>query len=74
MARRDLRRHKARALLTCVLVALPVLVATVAALYAHNLRYEGEHRGPRDHGWSRRAGVRITPYTKTKVDYYYGEM
>ncbi|QBX55559.1 FtsX-like permease family protein [Nocardioides seonyuensis] len=42
MARRDLRRHKVRALLTCLLVALPVVVATVAALAAHNGRWTNE--------------------------------
>ena len=36
MARRDLRRHKVRALLTCLLVALPMVVATVAALASYN--------------------------------------
>ncbi len=42
MARRDLRRHKVRAALTCLLVALPVLVGTVAALVAHNDRWTTE--------------------------------
>ena len=42
MARRDLRRHKVRALLTCVLVALPVVVATVAALTSYNTRWDAE--------------------------------
>ena len=40
MARRDLRRHKVRAVLTCLLVTLPVFVATVAALAAYNNRWD----------------------------------
>ena len=40
MARRDLRRHPWRALLTCVLVALPVVVGTVAALASYNARWD----------------------------------
>lgn len=39
MARRDLRRHKVRALLTCLLVALPMIGATVAALASYNSDY-----------------------------------
>lgn len=39
MARRDLRRHKVRALLTCLLVALPMVAATVAALASANSDY-----------------------------------
>ncbi len=39
MARRDLRRHKVRALLTCLLVALPMVAATVAALASYNSAY-----------------------------------
>ncbi|HET7735806.1 MAG TPA: FtsX-like permease family protein [Nocardioidaceae bacterium] len=42
MARRDLRRHKIRAALTALLVALPVFVATIAALVAHNDRWDNE--------------------------------
>ena len=42
MARRDLGRHRVRALLTCLLVALPAVVATVAALAAHNSRWTPE--------------------------------
>ncbi len=42
MARRDLRRHPVRALLTGLLVMLPILVGTVAALGAHNTRWDGE--------------------------------
>ena len=56
MARREVLRHKTRTLLSVILIMVPVLVATVVALYAHNLRYEGERACPRDHGWSRRAG------------------
>ncbi|WP_346766225.1 FtsX-like permease family protein [Nocardioides sp. HDW12B] len=39
MARRDLRRHPVRALLTCLLVALPMVAATVAALASANSEY-----------------------------------
>ena len=39
MARRDLRRHKVRALLTCLLVVLPMVAATVAALASYNSAY-----------------------------------
>ncbi len=39
MARRDLRRHKVRALLTCLLVVLPMVAATVAALASANSDY-----------------------------------
>ncbi len=39
MARRDLRRHPVRALLTCLLVALPMVAATVAALASVNSAY-----------------------------------
>lgn len=42
MAARDLRRHRVRALLTCVLVALPVVAATVAALASHNSGWNAE--------------------------------
>ncbi|MFT4008975.1 MAG: hypothetical protein QM655_02925 [Nocardioidaceae bacterium] len=43
MARRDLRRHPVRALLTSLLVALPVLAATIAGLVAsNNQAWDGE--------------------------------
>ena len=42
MARRDLGRHRVRALLTCLLVALPAIVATVASLASHNSRWTPE--------------------------------
>jgi putative ABC transport system permease protein len=44
MARRDLLRHKVRAALTCVLVALPILVATVAGQIANNQKGDNERQ------------------------------
>ncbi len=42
MARRDLRRHPVRAVLTCLLVALPVFAAVVAAQVSVNDRWSAE--------------------------------
>ena len=50
-----------------------MLVATVVALYAHNLRYDGEHRARVTMGGAD-ALVQITPYTKAKVGYPDGWM
>ncbi len=73
MARREVLRHKTRTLLSVILIMVPVLVATVVALYAHNLRYEGEHQARVTMGGAD-ALVRITPYTKAKVGYPDGWM
>ena len=73
MARREVLRHKTRTLLSVILIMVPVLVATVVALYAHNLRYEGEHQARVTMGGAD-ALVQITPYTKAKVGYPDGWM
>ena len=65
MARRDLRRHKVRALLTCVLVALPVLVATVAALLSYNTRWDPE-RDARAQLGSADAQLMVSRYSAIK--------
>jgi len=65
MARRDLGRHKVRTLLTCLLVALPVVVATVAALGSYNSRWDREQQARADLG-SADALVDVTPYAAVR--------
>ncbi len=66
MARRDLRRHKVRALLTCVLVALPVVVATVAALASYNSRWDTEREARSTMGGAD-AHVMVSGFTKVRL-------
>lgn len=61
LAARDLRRHKVRAVLTAVLVALPVLVATVASLAAHNSAWVPERELARQLG-SADAELVVAPF------------
>lgn len=61
MARRDLVRHKVRALLTCLFVALPAVVATVAALAAHNARWTPEVAATESMG-AADGRLLVTPY------------
>ncbi|HET6561014.1 MAG TPA: FtsX-like permease family protein [Marmoricola sp.] len=65
MARRDLRRHKLRAALTCLLVALPVVVATVAALGSYNSRWDREQQARSELG-SADARLHVTPFAAVK--------
>jgi putative ABC transport system permease protein len=66
MARRDLRRHKVRALLTCLLVALPIFVGTIAAQVTHNDRWTRERAAQEQfHGGD--AIVEITPFTAMRA-------
>jgi putative ABC transport system permease protein len=65
MARRDLRRHRLRAALTCVLVALPVVVATVAALTSYNTRWDSEQEARMELG-AADAVVRVSPYAAVR--------
>lgn len=65
MARRDLTRHRARALLTCLLVALPVLVATVAALASYNSRWDLEQEARAEMGTAD-AELLVTPFAAVK--------
>ncbi|WP_148570821.1 FtsX-like permease family protein [Nocardioides caldifontis] len=62
MARRDLRRHKVRAVLTCLLVALPVLVATVSALASYNSRWDLEQQARSEMGLAD-ATLEVTPFS-----------
>ena len=67
LARRDLWRHKLRAALTFLLVALPVLAAAVIAVSVHNGRgspeaYAVEQMGDAD------ALVRVSPYARIRAD------
>ena len=65
MAGRDLRRHQVRAVLTCLLVALPVVVATVAALGSYNSRWDREQQARAELG-SADALVDVTPYAAVR--------
>ncbi len=65
MASRDLRRHRVRAALTCLLVALPVLVATVAALGSYNSRWDREQEARSGLG-SADAQVDVTPFAAVR--------
>ncbi|HSV38149.1 MAG TPA: FtsX-like permease family protein [Nocardioidaceae bacterium] len=67
MARRDLRRHKVRALLTCVLVALPIFIGTVAALVTHNERWTLERSADAEL-YGQDAKVVVTPFTALRPD------
>ena len=66
MARRDLLRHRTRAVLTMLLVALPVVVGTAAAQLHHNSRWEGERQAREVMGGAD-ALVQVTPYVKARV-------
>lgn len=68
MARRDLRRHRVRTVLTAALVALPVLVGVAAAELAHNTRWEGEQRARMAMGGAD-AEVEVTPFVRARVSY-----
>ena len=63
MARRDLGRHKVRALLTCLLVALPAIVATVASLASHNSRWTPEVSATETMG-AADGELLVTPYAE----------
>lgn len=65
MARRDLGRHRVRAVLTCVLVMLPVLVATLAALGEHNGRWDAEHQA-RDEMGVADAQALVSPFAAVR--------
>jgi putative ABC transport system permease protein len=65
MARRDLRRHRLRALLTCVLVALPVVVATVAALGSYNTRWDPEQEARHAMG-AADAQLQVSPFVAVR--------
>ncbi len=65
MARRDLLRHKVRAALTCVLVALPIIMATVAALTSYNTRWDSEREARSDMG-NADAAVTVSPFAQVK--------
>ena len=72
LARRDLRRHKVRAALTFVLVALPVLVAAIVAVTVHNGSGDGESYAAEQMG-DADALVRVSPWTKVRArDAMYG--
>lgn len=68
MAWRDLRRHRLRSLLTLVLVMLPVLGATAAALVAHNVRYDGEREARQQMG-AADARVEISGFAAVTVKF-----
>ncbi len=66
LARRDLRRHRVRAALTFLLVALPVLVAALVAVAVHNGRgtpevFATEQMGQAD------ALVHVSPWTRVRA-------
>ena len=61
MARRDLGRHKVRALLTCLLVALPAVVATIASLASYNSRWTPEVSATETMG-AADGQLLVTPY------------
>ena len=73
MARRDLWRHKGRTLLTMFLVALPVLVGVAVAEFHHNTQWEGE-RAARSTMGGADAIVEVTPFQRTRVTYWPGDM
>jgi putative ABC transport system permease protein len=73
MARRDIRRHKARAVLSLLLVTLPVLVATVVSLFVHNTQWRGEQMARTAMGGAD-AIVEITPFSKAKSNISYGDL
>lgn len=74
MARRDLRQHKARSFLTVVLVALPVLVAVTASLFAHNTAWDGE-RSVRERMGAADALLEVLPYPSVRARYSeYGDV
>lgn len=62
MARRDLRRHPVRAVLTCLLVALPVFAAVIAAQVSVNDRWTPE-RMAAESFYGADATVTVTPYS-----------
>jgi putative ABC transport system permease protein len=72
LARRDLWRHKVRAALTFLLVALPVFVAAIVAVTVHNGSGDGESYAAEQMG-DADALVRVSPWTKVRVrDAMYG--
>ena len=73
MARRDLWRHKGRAVLTMCLVALPVLVGVTTAQFHHNTQWDGE-RAARSSMGAADALVQVTPFERTRVTYWPGDM
>lgn len=74
MARRDLRLHKGRSLLTSVLVAVPVLVAVVVALFAHNTDWRGEAQA-RELMGAADASVQVSRFAAVDVTYnQYGDV
>lgn len=65
LGRRDLARHPVRALLTMLLVAAPVVVATVVALTAHNGRWTPEVSATMRMGQAD-ALVEVTPFDRVR--------
>ncbi len=72
MAWRDLSRHKVRAVLTMLLVALPVAVGTAASLIHHNTGWAGEQHARVIMGGAD-ALVKVTPFAKVRVLTQLGE-
>lgn len=62
MARRDLRRHPVRAVLTCLLVALPVFAAVIAAQVSVNDRWTPERQAESTF-YGADATIMVTPHS-----------